>query len=129
MCLAIAMFFEARGEGIEGMQAVGDVVINRVEHNKFPDTVCGVVFQGCKFSFNCDGLPEDMDAFKQPVDRKMKDAAIILSEEILNGSRLLPEGVTHYHTTYVSPYWSKHKDFTYVTKVGKHLFYKCKGYC
>ena len=60
-CLAQAMYFEARSEPLEGWQAVGDVVINRVRDKRYPNTVCDVVFQGefrrhkCQFSFACDG--------------------------------------------------------------------------
>jgi spore germination cell wall hydrolase CwlJ-like protein len=130
MCLAIAMFFEARDQSNDGMKAVGEVVVNRVEHDRFPDTICAVVFEGCKFSFNCDGLPEDMYAFKQPDDVVAREVVLQLSEEIMDGEdRLLAERVTFYHTTDVSPYWSRHKDFTFEGQIGDHIFYSCVNYC
>lgn len=61
-CLAEAIYFEARGEGSRGWQAVAEVIQNRVESRDYPNTICGVVGQGahrkngCQFSFNCDGL-------------------------------------------------------------------------
>ena len=75
VCLAENIYHEARGEGIEGMLAVGHVTMNRVESSRFPDTVCGVVRQTkyikswrtgelvparnrCQFSWYCDGRPE-----------------------------------------------------------------------
>jgi spore germination cell wall hydrolase CwlJ-like protein len=68
-CLAQAMYYEARGEGIEGQKAVAEVILNRTHHANFPGTICGVVFQGasldhgCQFSFTCDG---EMDRAKSP---------------------------------------------------------------
>ena len=60
-CLTQAVYYEARGEGQAGMQAVAQVILNRVRSSAFPNTVCGVIFQGagrrtgCQFSFACDG--------------------------------------------------------------------------
>ncbi len=59
-CLALAMYWEAKTEGADGMRAVASVVLNRRAHPEFPDTVCGVVKQGgetppCQFSWWCDG--------------------------------------------------------------------------
>ena len=61
-CMAHVMYFEARGEGAVGMAAVGYVVLNRMAHPKFPNSVCGVVYdrnrRGCQFSWTCDGKPD-----------------------------------------------------------------------
>jgi spore germination cell wall hydrolase CwlJ-like protein len=58
-CLALALYWEAKTEGPEGMLAVASVVLNRVAHPQFPSTVCGVVKQGgerppCQFSWWCE---------------------------------------------------------------------------
>ncbi len=63
LCLALALYWEAKAEGPEGMLAVASVVLNRVAHPEFPDTVCGVVKQGgetppCQFSWWCDGASD-----------------------------------------------------------------------
>lgn len=130
MCLAIAMFFEARGEGAEAMRAVGEVVVNRVENKRFPNDVCGVVFDQCAFSFNCDGKPEDMYIFSAFADVQSRKTAKILAEEILTEeNKLLDSSVTHYHTTEVKPYWSEHPDFSLEGKIGNHLFYSCEDWC
>jgi spore germination cell wall hydrolase CwlJ-like protein len=130
MCLAIAMFFEARGEGPDGMRAVGEVIVNRVEHEKFPNKVCDVVFDGCKFSFHCDGQSEELGNFKEPEDIQARNVAFYLANDVLNGTdRLLVTNVTHYHTTSVSPYWSKSEDFEFAGRVGAHKFYSCENYC
>lgn len=63
-CLAEAIYYEARGESFAGQLAVAEVVLNRVRHRAYPETVCGVVYQGservtgCQFSFTCDGSLE-----------------------------------------------------------------------
>src|SRR5262249_58140344 len=63
-CLAEAIYFEARGEAVRGQMAVAQVVLNRVFSEKYPNTVCGVVYQNahrrlhCQFTFACDGIPD-----------------------------------------------------------------------
>ena len=60
-CLTAALYYEARGEGEDGMEAVAQVIVNRVRHPSFPKSLCGVIYQGagrgrgCQFSFACDG--------------------------------------------------------------------------
>ncbi len=70
-CLALAIYFEARGETSRGKAGVGYVVLNRVGHDKYPDSICGVVHQkigrSCQFSWYCDGkpdVPKDQDAYR-----------------------------------------------------------------
>lgn len=130
MCLAVAMFFEARAEGSDAMRAVGEVVINRVAHEKYPDTVCDVVEDKCEFSFMCDGKTEKFSAYKDPGDVEAAKIAIEVAEDLLsNKTMMFPENITHYHATYVTPYWSTHKDFEVAGMIGKHIFYTCKNYC
>src|SRR5699024_3882114 len=57
-CLAEAIYFEARGESVRGQFAVGEVILNRVDSTAYPDSICGVVNQGCQFTYTCDGRPE-----------------------------------------------------------------------
>ncbi|MGC6512800.1 MAG: cell wall hydrolase [Parvibaculales bacterium] len=122
-CLAQAMYFEARSEPLEGWQAVGDVVINRVRDKRYPDTVCKVVFQGefrrhrCQFSFACDGRSD------RAYNRKFWDAAYDLAGELLvKGSNSEIAGLaTHYHADYVEPRWSSYMEP--ITKIGRHIFY------
>ncbi|MGB0412680.1 MAG: cell wall hydrolase [Pikeienuella sp.] len=122
-CLSYAIYFEARGESIQGQVAVAEVILNRVDSRRYPKTVCGVVKQGaqrlngCQFSYNCDGRPEtisEADAFA----RAAKIAAMMLEGR----PRVLTGDATHYHTTAVSPGWSKR--LTETTRIGDHIFYK-----
>ena len=122
-CLAEALYFEARGEPIKGQLAVGEVVLNRVEDPRYPDSICKVVNQGtgrrfaCQFTYTCDGKLEtvfERDAYAI----SLKISKILLTTH----DRRLTEGSTHYHSNYVNPKWSK--NFERITKYGRHIFYR-----
>ena len=123
--LTEAIYFEARSESVYGQLAVGTVILNRVASKRFPNTIKGVVthtkYPGrlhlCQFSYRCDGRHERMYNIKSKI--KIGTLAII----ILDGYRYLGIGCsTYYHSTGVSPYWSR--VFNKVSTVGKHIFYK-----
>ena len=120
-CMAMAIFYEARDQPLFGQQAVSEIVMNRVESPRFPDTVCEVVFQRKQFSFTHDSLSDNYKGY----DGNMFDSqAIVISEELaksyIKGERL---GLTstHYHATYVTPYWTK--IYQQDGRIGDHLFY------
>ena len=122
-CLSEALYFEARGEQIEGQIAVADVIINRKNSNQFPGTICGVVSEGahkrhaCQFSYNCDGKLELI------YDKKTYRRIVKLSSMILNGAFSdVTNGATFFHASEVSPSWSK--KFKKTRKIGRHIFYK-----
>ncbi len=125
-CLTQAVYYEARGEGRAGMQAVAQVVLNRARHSAFPNTVCGVVFQGagrrtgCQFSFTCDG------SMRRPINRAAWSRARDVASSALSGQVYAPVGTaTHFHTTAVSPVW-RHS-LVQVNRVGSHVFYRFGG--
>ena len=122
-CLSEALYFEARGEQIEGQIAVDDVIINRKNSSQFPGTICGVVSEGahkrhaCQFSYNCDGKLELI------YDKKTYRRIVKLSSMILNGAFSdVTNGATFFHASEVSPSWSK--KFKKTRKIGRHIFYK-----
>ncbi len=122
-CLSEALYFEARGEQIEGQLAVADVIINRKNSSQFPSTICGVVSEGapkrhaCQFSYNCDGKLELI------YDKKTYRRIVKLSSMILNGAFSdVTNGATFFHASEVSPSWSK--KFKKTRKIGRHIFYK-----
>ncbi len=122
-CLSEALYFEARGEQIEGQLAVADVIINRKNSNQFPNTICGVVSEGapkrhaCQFSYNCDGKLELI------YDKKTYRRIVKLASMILNGAFSdVTNGATFFHASEVSPSWSK--KFKKTRKIGRHIFYK-----
>ncbi|WP_238941471.1 cell wall hydrolase [Jannaschia sp. Os4] len=122
-CLKEAIYFEARGEPIRGQYAVAEVIMNRVDSKRYPDTICGVVNQGtgrlhaCQFSYTCDGLPETM------TERRAADIAGKIAREVMDGKeRRITGDATHYHADYVDPYWNK--VYPRTATVGTHIFYK-----
>ena len=123
-CLAEAIYFEARGEAVRGQIAVAQVMLNRAFSGKYPDTVCGVVYQNkhrhmaCQFSFACDNHPE---VIREP---DMWDRAQKIAKASLDGQLWLPEvgKSTHYHAYWVRPSWVNEMKRMY--KTGVHTFYR-----
>ena len=117
-CLASAVYFEARGEPIEGQLAVADVVLNRVASKKYPDTICEVVEQPWQFSFvNATGsIPEANRA-----SESWKKAVAISEIALKKAANEVSEDVLWYHADYVAPVWGKRLDRE--KKVGLHIFY------
>lgn len=122
-CLTEALYFEARGESLEGQIAVAEVILNRVDSPLYPRTVCGVVKQrgggGCQFSYACSGK-------KKLREKGAADLAGRIARAMLDGApRLLTDGATHFHTRAVKPGWSKR--FSRTAAIGSHLFYRQPG--
>ena len=122
-CLATAIYFEARGEPVRGQIAVAQVILNRVRSPLFPETICGVVYQGqmhpgCQFSFTCDGHTDN------PRNDDQWALAQDIAKKITAGQLWLPEVgySTYYHANYVSPSWVG--DMNKIDKIGRHIFYK-----
>lgn len=125
-CLAQAIYYEAASESDAGQRAVAQVVLNRVAHPTYPNTICGVVYQGshrrtgCQFTFTCDGsLARKPSTFGWNRARAVANLA-------LAGSVYAPVGLaTHYHTVQVHPYWAPH--LKRVAAIGAHIFYRWNG--
>jgi spore germination cell wall hydrolase CwlJ-like protein len=123
-CLALNIYFEARSESAIGRRAVGHVVMNRVNHRKFPDSICDVVRQGgaearyrCQFSWWCDGQSD------KPYNRTQWTKAMKLAAEIYRGQSTDPTGgALWYHADYTQPRWTH--DFKRGPKIGRHIFYQ-----
>jgi spore germination cell wall hydrolase CwlJ-like protein len=118
-CLANAVYFEARGESLEGQLAVAEVVLNRSQSGRYPATICGVVTQPLQFSFV--NATRRIPAANRSSDAWRKAVAI---------ARIAQDGVTDqltsdvlwYHADYVAPSWGRR--LSRVTKVGLHIFYR-----
>jgi len=119
-CLAMSLYWEARGEGRDGMVAVAWVVLNRLRHPAFPDTVCEVIKDGgetppCQFSFWCDGR----------ADTPAPGAAWELAQQVARQMLSDPEpdltgGALYFHASWVSPEWA----LELTTQLGRHLYYR-----
>lgn len=124
-CLAEAMYYEARGEGVEGEEAIAEVVFHRMHRRGYPSSICGVVYQGiedapaCQFSFVCNG---EMRRPKVAADwaRARLLAAKILSGYLLLGN--LTGGATSFHAVDVEPDWAASLERT--VQIGNHIFYR-----
>ncbi len=129
-CLALTLYFEARGESDDGLLAVGHVVMNRASHPLFPQEVCDVVRQGgerriyrCQFTWWCDrksDRPADVRAWRrcQDVARRIYWARRIDWEESPDPTG----GALWYHADYVQPAWRT--GMRPKVKIGRHIFYQ-----
>jgi spore germination cell wall hydrolase CwlJ-like protein len=124
--LASAVYYEAGNQDENGERAVAQVVLNRVRHPAFPNSVCGVVYQGstrptgCQFTFTCDG------SLAREPDGEAWRRAWTVAENALSGSVYAPVGwATHYHADYVVPTWAASMAKSAI--VGAHIFYRWPG--
>ncbi|MCF6320446.1 MAG: cell wall hydrolase, partial [Rhizobiaceae bacterium] len=139
MCLAMALYHEARGEPRDGQIAVGVTILNRVVSLSYPSSICGVVYENagrfnkCQFSFACDrrtDIPNKPSEFSRMLS---------LSDEIIetmgiNGE--MPRTAignlgdsaawslfsTHYHRFDVAPSWSKRLEK--LARISNHIFFR-----
>jgi spore germination cell wall hydrolase CwlJ-like protein len=124
-CLARTIYWEARGEDDAAMQAIANVVMNRLAHEGFPKTICGVVKQGreegsCQFSWWCDGRPDQAQE-EAPYARAKEIARKVLNGQL--GDRT--HGAFYFHHQRLRPSWAK--EYMRTGKVGEHFFYKPAG--
>lgn len=133
-CMITNMYFEAGNQkSDEAIAAVGYTVLNRVNDKHYPNTVCGVVYQGkrnkdgsfvrnrCQFSWVCDSRPNS-PTLKNSIERAAWLRVEIVAMQVMTGIAENPIGnSTMYHATYVRPYWVS--AFKFIAKVGDHKFY------
>ena len=128
-CIADAVYFEARGEPLRGQEAVAQVVMNRVFSGRYPNDVCGVVYQNanrhlaCQFTFACEG--KDLSRIDEP---DMWEQAKHIAKDTLDGKIWLSEvgHATHYHAYWVHPSWVHEMAKLY--KLGVHTFYRPRAW-
>ena len=130
-CLAQNVYYEARGSNRADRVAVADVVLNRVSHTYYPNTICKVVNQGkqyasgqmirnkCQFSWYCDGKSD------KPLDTVRYEEAQRTATWVMDNygeERDITSGAIMYHASYVNPYWAK--DYSKTSRIESHIFYK-----
>ena len=121
-CLALALYWEARGEPELGMVAVGWTILNRTRSRDFPATPCGVVFEGgedppCQFSWWCDGKSD------RPRDRRSWVRAQVVAAELLTEPPPDPtHGALFFHSAGVDIPWARPRKRT--ARIGNHIFYR-----
>ena len=132
MCMAVNLYHEAGNQSMIGQMAVGQVVLNRVADDRFPNTVCEVVKQAvtyknwnkpvrwkCQFTWYCDGKKDEPNFESRTWRLALDHASILVTKRIVLD---ITEGATHYHATYVRPAWAKTK--TRTTRIDRHIFYR-----
>ena len=143
-CLALNIYYEARGDNLAGKAAVSDVVMNRVSSTSYPNSICEVVKQAkmkeswktkqypellddqrvmipirhqCQFSWFCDGKSDE-----PPIGDEWRQAQTIAYRMVNSGYLTgISEGATHYHATYVNPKWNT--SMLLIGRIGLHIFY------
>lgn len=115
-CLAGAIYFESKGEPLEGQLAVADVIINRAQSDRFPSSICGVVTQAGQFSFVRHGRIPHIDTRRHAYKVAMAVAQIALAKAWDNPA---PEAL-FFHARRVKPGWG----LAQVASIGHHVFYR-----
>jgi spore germination cell wall hydrolase CwlJ-like protein len=113
LCLARAVYFEARGEPLEGQLAVAQAIINRTQSGRYPDTICGVVRQPGQFTYR----------HGQPIRQGQPWENAKAIAEIASASlwpEVAPQAIS-FHATSVRPIW---RDKVRVAQIGRHIFYR-----
>jgi N-acetylmuramoyl-L-alanine amidase len=117
-CLATAVYFEARGESLEGQLAVAHVVMNRAGSGRYPPDWCSVVKQRAQFSFVRHGAFPWINAASAAWSKAQAIARLAAANVVPS----VDPDVLWYHATYVAPSWG-HR-LSLVQKIGLHLFYR-----
>lgn len=115
-CLAGTVYFESKSESLQGQLAVARVVLARVESSRFPDSICGVVFQRRQFSFIRGGKMPPI----RTGHRQWRNAVAIAKIAMNDGWESSVEGALFFHARYVSPGWR----LTRMAAVDNHIFYR-----
>ena len=112
-CLANAVYFESRGEPLEGQLAVAQAILNRVESGRYASTICGVINQPKQFSF---------DRTRTPAAGTDWNTARAIAKVAVDGTwdEVAPRALS-FHATRVSPNWAGK---TRVAQIGRHIFYR-----
>lgn len=115
-CLAEAVYFEAGGTGPKGEAAVAHVIVNRAGSPRFPGTICGVVRDGCQFSYRCDGKSDAL------ADPERRDSAMKTAQAVLSGAPDITKGALFFHSANAKPGWFSSRDR--VGTFGGNVFYR-----
>ncbi len=117
-CLATAVYFEARGESVEGQLAVARVVMNRAASGRYPPDWCSVVKQPAQFSFVRHGAFPYADTNSSAWQKAEAVAELAAANVVPSVSN----DVLWYHADYVAPAWRR--SLQEVQQIGAHIFYR-----
>jgi cell wall hydrolase len=124
-CLAEALYYEARGQGLPGQKAIAEVVVRRTQRGGYPHSICGVVHQGrgssCQFSFVCDGTMDHPKAAGE------WNHAVRLATQIITGALPLTnitQGAISFHAARIAADWP---GMVRTAIIGNNVFYRRSG--
>ena len=117
-CIATAVYFEARGESVEGQLAVARVVMNRAASGRYPSSWCEVVKQPAQFSFVRHGMFPAADVTSDAWRKAVSVTRLAIADVVPS----LPNDVLWYHANYVAPSWGRRLNM--VERIGAHIFYR-----
>lgn len=130
-CLARAIYWEARNQSLQGMIAVGLVVMNRVRDGQFANTPCEVVYQGCQFSWVCSKRnKQDPAKVGNDNDKQAWAISISVANELLlmyDTFNDITKGAIYFHAYYVKPNWSTWKKIEKTVRIDDHIFYRIRS--
>lgn len=119
-CLTDNAYFEAGNQSWDGKMAVSQVVMNRVDDPRYPNTPCDVIYQRtetvCQFSWVCE---KNLKVQSREQYRQSYEAAFRIYQQYVDDKTY---GAKFYHANYVHPYWADKKRRT--IQIGDHIFYK-----
>lgn len=117
LCLAQVVYYEARGEPVEGQVAVAEVVVNRAQSDAYPSSLCAVAYQPGQFALTIE------EALSPPRGKAWRQAQRVAARVMAGGAETPLEGrPTHFHAVSVTPYWAS--EFRRVGQIGDHVFYE-----
>ena len=126
VCLARNVYFESRGEPINGQYAVAEVTMNRLASGRYPRTVCGVVYQK-----NWDSLRKryvgafswtEFDTLSPPVGEQWLQAWDVAEAVYYGRGPRVLDGAMFFHAVYIMPDWARTK--RPIARIGGHVFYR-----
>ena len=131
-CLARNVYYESRGESLQGQMAVALVTLNRAENPMFPNTICGVVNERkkvakrglvCQFSWRCESHTNPKKHIKQSHESYQAAITAILDYDSLTQT-LVTADTLFFHAAHVRPFWRKVKQR--LARIDNHIFYRQK---
>lgn len=118
-CLVLNVYWEARGQPLDGQAAVAHVTLNRTNSPAFPASICGVVHQSCQFGWTCDGKAD------QPTDPAAWDESVEVAKRALAGEPDPTSGALYFHQLAEKPQWARGRYDNRVV-IGQHVFFNVK---
>ena len=123
-CLQQNVYFEARNQSELGQRAVAWVTLHRLDSARYPDNICGVVWQNRQFSWTHDGLSDNpgTNVIEQRAWAKAQEVVDSVLLEWASGEPSPVQGATMFHADYVRPFWAD--SYERVTQIDDHIFYQ-----